>query len=148
MWHLALRSPNSNPNPDPTPNPNPNQVGGVFVLNTAALLLRGDGWWEQALTLLPTASCPLPTACCLLPAAYCLQPAACSLQPAACRLPPLPFLPAAGCGLRAPLARILSSKVARKLPSGPFSIAFLIWPRIPLTVLICGDKKKSKTARR
>ena len=26
-------------------------VGGVFVLNTAALLLRGENWWEQVLLL-------------------------------------------------------------------------------------------------
>ena len=92
------------------------------MLNTAALLLRGNGWWEQVLPycllptahyllpaaccLLPTAHCPLPTAYCLLPAAYCLLPAAyCLLPTAHCLLPtahcPLPtaycLLPAACC---------------------------------------------------
>ena len=52
-------------------------MGGVFVLNTAALLLRGDSWWGQ---VLPTAYCLLPTAYCLLPTAYL----------AYCLLPPLP----------------------------------------------------------
>jgi len=33
-------------------------VGGVFVLNTAVLLLRGDGWWEQVLLLWPGQSIP------------------------------------------------------------------------------------------
>jgi len=46
-------------------------VGGVFVLNTAALLLRGNGWWEQVLLLWPGQSTLEPSTA--LFAAYAVE---------------------------------------------------------------------------
>ena len=46
-------------------------MGGVFVLNTAVLLLRGPGWWEQVLLLYPGQSTLEPSTA--LFAAYAVE---------------------------------------------------------------------------